>query len=76
MARTLNPLTEQRQAVCPIHPEKRRFGTKEAAETNMYAMWRKGRRTRLVCRVYPCRGCGMWHMTKKPLRHREQGEHQ
>ncbi|QRE00947.1 hypothetical protein [Nocardia phage NC1] len=60
---------------CP-HPSKRRFGTQEAAEQCMYAMWRKGRRQRLVSRVYQCKnGCGMWHMTKKPLWTTERGEH-
>ncbi|WIC89684.1 hypothetical protein SEA_APIARY_62 [Rhodococcus phage Apiary] len=58
--------------MCP-HPEKRRFGTQESAETCMYAMWRKGRRQRIVCRVYLCR-CGAWHMTKKALIHKERGE--
>jgi hypothetical protein len=58
---------------CHIHPEKRKFGTQAAAEQNMYAMWRKGRRQRIVCRVYEC-DCGGWHMTKKPRINRERGE--
>lgn len=57
---------------CP-HPEKRSFGNKAGAEQCMHAMWRKGRRQRIVCRVYLC-ACGMWHMTKKPMIHREKGE--
>lgn len=58
---------------CP-NPQKRAFGTKRAAEDNMYAMWRKGRRQRIVCRVYQC-NCGMWHMTKKARVNSERGEH-
>lgn len=57
---------------CP-HPQKRRFGTQAAAEQCMYAMWRKGRRQRLVSRVYLC-NCGVWHMTKKPKWRTERGE--
>lgn len=60
-------------SACHIHPEKRRFGTQAAAEQNMYAFWRKGRRQRLVCRVYEC-ACGGWHMTKKARINPERGE--
>lgn len=57
---------------CP-HPGKRRHGNKETAEFHMFNMWRKGRGTRLICRVYLCQ-CGVWHTTKKPLSGRERGE--
>jgi hypothetical protein len=57
---------------CP-HPEKHAYGNRLDAERNMYAMWRKGRGTRLVCRVYPCR-CGNWHTTKKAYGNTERGE--
>ncbi|AXK88870.1 hypothetical protein SAMN05421776_105339 [Nocardia farcinica] len=45
---------------------KRKFRTREAAETSLSTIWQRGRPgSRLPSRAYLC-PCGHWHLTKNP----------
>lgn len=67
-ARLKRHATERNRELCPT-PTFSAYETQEEAERAMRDTWKIQHGERAARRVYRCAdGCGMWHLTKKPVR--------